>query len=140
KFGEPFQAKVVAWSLKDTEGRLSLFRNGEFLGAQVVRLNAGKNVFSYRQSLETSGIHVYQASLEVEGDSIEDNNRAVGTIVVRGKPQVLLADKDRSHAQSLAGALRSQYIYASVVEPVQIAKDLEGETKCGSLLLDVVYT
>src|SRR4029453_11792498 len=62
KFGEPFQAKVVAWSHKDTEGRLSLFRNGEFLGSQVVRLSAGKNVFSYRQSLDTSVIHVYQAS------------------------------------------------------------------------------
>jgi hypothetical protein len=58
KFGEPFQAKVVAWSLKDTQGRLSLFRNGEFLGSQVVRLTAGKNVFSYRQSLDHSGIHV----------------------------------------------------------------------------------
>jgi len=138
KFGEPFQAKVVAWSLKDTEGRLSLFRNGEFLGAQVVRLNAGKNVFSYRQSLETSGIHVYQASLEVEGDTIEDNNRAVGTIVVRGKPQVLLADKDRSHAQSLAGALRSQNIDVSVVEPAQIPKDLAGLQKYDGLILSNV--
>src|ERR1043166_6294418 len=74
--GEPFQARVVAWSLKDTQGRLSLFRNGEFLGSQVVRLQAGKNVFSYRQALDASGIHVYQASLEVDGDTIEDNNRA----------------------------------------------------------------
>ena len=79
KFGEPFQAKVVAWSqAKETQGRLSLFRNGEFLGSQVVRLNAGKNVFTYRQSLEQSGIHVYQAALEVDGDTIEENNRAVG--------------------------------------------------------------
>jgi uncharacterized membrane protein len=138
KFGEPFQAKVVAWSLKDTEGRLSLFRNGEFLGAQVVRLNAGKNVFSYRQSLETSGIHVYQASLEVEGDTIEDNNRAVGTIVVRGRPQVLLAEKDRSHAQSLAGALRSQNIDVAVVEPAQIPKDVAGLQKYDGLILSNV--
>ena len=138
KFGEPFQAKLVAWSLKDTEGRLSLFRNGEFLGAQVVRLNAGKNVFSYRQSLETSGIHVYQAALEVEGDTIEDNNRAVGTVVVRGKPQVLLADRDRSHAQSLAGALRSQNIDVSVVEPTQIPTDVAGLQKYDGLILSNV--
>jgi uncharacterized membrane protein len=135
KFGEPFQAKVVAWSLKDTEGRLSLFRNGEFLGAQVVRLNAGKNVFSYRQSLETSGIHVYQAALEVDGDTIEDNNRAVGTIVVRGRPQVLLADKDKSHAQSLAGALRSQNIDVSVVDPAGVPKDVAGLQKYDGLIL-----
>src|SRR5438105_1779166 len=138
KFGEPFQAKVVVWSLKDTEGRLSLFRNSEFLGSQVVRLSAGKNVFSYRQSLDASGIHVYQAAVEVDGDTIEDNNRAVGAVVVRGRPQVLLADRDRSHAQSLAGALRSQSIDVTVVEPPQIPTDLAGLQKYDGPILSNV--
>ncbi|HEV8643254.1 MAG TPA: VWA domain-containing protein [Methylomirabilota bacterium] len=138
KFGEPFHAKVVAWSLKDTQARLSLFRNGEFLGSQVVRLNAGKNVFSYRQSLDASGIHVYQAALEVDGDTIEDNNRAVGTVVVRGRPQVLLADKDRSHAQSLAAALRSQNIEVTVVDAAQIPKDVGGLQKYDGIVLSNV--
>jgi uncharacterized membrane protein len=138
KFGEPFQAKVVAWSHKDTEGRLSLFRNGEFLGSQVVRLGAGKNVFAYRQSLDTSGIHVYQASIEVDGDTIEDNNRAVGTVVVRGRPQVLLAEKDKSQAQSLAGALRSQNMEVTVVEAAQVPKDLAGLQKYDGIVLSNV--
>jgi uncharacterized membrane protein len=138
KFGEPFQAKVVVWSHKDTEGRLSLFRNGEFLGSQVVRLTAGKNVFSYRQSLDASGIHVYQAAMEVDGDTIEENNRAVGAVVVRGRPQVLLADRERSHAQSLAGALRSQNIDVTVVEPPQIPTDLAGLQKYDGVVLSNV--
>src|SRR4030095_14924858 len=116
KFGEPFQAKVVAWSQADTQGRLSLFRNGEFLGSQVVRLSAGKNVYTYKQSLEQSGIHVYQASIDVEGDTIEDNNRAVGTVVVRGRPQVLLAEKDKAQAQALVSALRSENTDVTLVE------------------------
>jgi len=138
KFGEPFQAKVVAWSHKDTQGRVSLFRNGEFLGSQIVRLTAGKNVFSYRQSLDTSGIHVYQAAIEVDGDTIEDNNRAVGTVVVRGRPQVLLAEKDKTHAQSLAAALRSQNIDVTVVEPAGIPKDIAGLQKYDGLVLSNV--
>jgi Ca-activated chloride channel family protein len=138
KYGEPFQAKVVAWSHKDTQGRVSLFRNGEFLGSQIVRLAAGKNVFSYRQSLDQSGIHVYQAAIEVDGDTIEDNNRAVGTVVVRGRPQVLLADKDRSHAQSLAAALRSQNIDVTVVEPPGIPKDVAGLQKYDGVVLSNV--
>ena len=138
KFGEPFQAKVVAWSHKETQGRLSLFRNGEFLGSQIVRLQSGKNVFSYRQSLDQSGIHVYQAALEVDGDTIEDNNRAVGTVVVRGRPQVLLADKDRGHAQSLVAALRSQNIEVTVVEPANIPKDVAGLQKYDGLVLSNV--
>jgi uncharacterized membrane protein len=138
KYGEPFQAKVVAWSHQDTPGRISLFRNGEFLGSQMVRLTAGKNVFSYRQALDASGIHVYQAAIEVDGDTIEDNNRAVGTVVVRGRPQVLLADKDKSHAQSLAGALRSQNIDVAVVEPGQIPAELAGLQKYDGVILSNV--
>src|SRR2546428_9076699 len=138
KYGEPFQARVVAWSLKDTQGRLSLFRNGEFLGSQVVRLQAGKNVFSYRQSLDASGIHVYQAALEVDGDTIEDNNRAVGSVVVRGRPQVLLAEKDRSHAQSLASALRSQNIEVTVVDAGGVPKDIVGLQKYDGVILSNV--
>ena len=138
KYGEPFQAKVVAWSQADTQGRLALFRNGEFLGSQVVRLSAGKNVYTYRQSLEQSGIHVYQAHLEVEGDTIEENNRALGTIVVRGRPLVLLADKDRSQAQSLSAALRTQHIDVEVVEADRIPKDLAGLGKYDGIILSNV--
>jgi uncharacterized membrane protein len=138
KYGEPFQAKVVAWSHKDTQGRVSLFRNGEFIGSQIVRLAAGKNVFAYRQSLDRSGIHVYQAAIEVDGDTIEDNNRAVGTVVVRGRPQVLLAEKDRSHAQSLAAALRSQNIDVTIVEPAGIPKDIAGLQKYDGVVLSNV--
>jgi Ca-activated chloride channel homolog len=138
KYGEPFHAKLVAWSHKETQGRVSLFRNGEFLGSQIVRLSAGKNVFSYRQSLDQSGIHVYQASIEVDGDTIEDNNRSVGTVVVRGRPQVLLAEKERAHAQSLAAALRSQNIDVTVVEPQGIPKDVAGLQKYDGIVLSNV--
>jgi Ca-activated chloride channel family protein len=138
KYGEPFQARVVAWSLKETQGRISLFRNGEFLGSQIVRLQPGKNVFSYRQALDQSGIHVYQAALEVEGDTIEENNRAVGTVVVRGRPQVLLAEKDRAQAQSLAAALRSQNIEVTVVDAGGIPRDLAGLQKYDGLILSNV--
>jgi uncharacterized membrane protein len=138
KFGEPFQAKVVAWSQADTQGRLSLYRNGEFLGSQMVRLSAGKNVFTYRQSLEQSGIHVYQAAIEVEGDTIEENNRAIGTVVVRGRPQVLLAEKSRDQAQALAAALRSQHVDVTVVEPSGIPKDMSGLQKYDGVILSNV--
>jgi uncharacterized membrane protein len=138
KFGEPFHVKVVAWSQQATRGRLSLFRNGEFLGSQVVTLTAGKNVFTYHQTLEQSGIHVYQAAIEVEGDTIEENNRAVGTVAVRGRPRVLLAERDRSHAQALAAALRSQHIDVEVVEAEKIPADLAGLQKYDGLILSNV--
>ncbi len=138
KYGEPFEAKIVAWSERDTQGRLSLYRNSQFLGSQVVRLSAGKNVFVYRQALDKSGVHVYQAGIEVEGDTLEDNNRAVGTVVVRGRPAVLLAEKDGGQALSLASALRSQSIDVTVVGAEQIPRDLAGLQRYDGLILSDV--
>jgi Ca-activated chloride channel homolog len=138
KFGEPFFAKVVAWSHKKSRARISMFRNGQFVGSQQVALEPGKNVFSYRQSLDKEGIHVYQAAIEVDGDTIEENNRAVGTVLVRGRPQVLIADKDIGHAQALAGALRAQQLQVTLVDPSRIPNDAAGLKKFDGIILSNV--
>jgi uncharacterized membrane protein len=138
KFGEPFYAKVVVNSVKETAGRLSLYRNGEFLGSQVVRLTAGKNVLTYRQALEQAGVHVYQALVEVEGDVIEDNNRAIGLTVVRGRPQVLMVDRDPGQAQNLVSALRSQHIDVRLVGPDGLPTSMAQLEKYDGLILSNV--
>ena len=138
KFGEPFYAKLVAWSYKASPARVSLFRNGQFVGSQQVRLTPGKNVFSYRQSLDRDGIHVYQAAIDVAGDTIEENNRAVGTVLVRGRPQVLIADRDRNHAQSLASALRAQQLEVTLVDPSRIPSDIAALKKYDGIILSNV--
>jgi len=138
KFGEPFYVKVVAHSAKDASGRLSLYRNGEFLGSQVVRLNPGKNVLTYKQALDQAGVHVYQALVEVEGDVIEENNRAIGFTVVRGRPQVLLVDKDPSQATNLAAALRSQHIEVRIAGPDGLPTTMTGLEKYDGLILSNV--
>jgi Ca-activated chloride channel homolog len=138
KFGEPFYAKVVVNSVKETAGRLSLYRNGEFLGSQVIRLTAGKNVLTYRQALEQAGVHVYQALVEAEGDVIEENNRAIGLTVVRGRPQVLLVDKEPAQAQNLASALRSQHIEVKVVGPEGLPTSMAQLEKYDGLILSNV--
>ncbi len=135
KFGEPFYAKAVVNSVKETAGRLSLFRNGEFLGSQVVRLTAGKNVLTYRQALEQSGVHVYQALVEVERDVIEENNRAIGLTVVRGRPQVLLVDKDPSQVTNFVAALRAQHIDVRAGGPEELPTAMPALEKYDALIL-----
>ena len=118
--GEVANEKTVSYDIfsdeRDQYGQrvriMSALRPGT-----VVRLNAGKNVLTYRQSLEQAGVHVYQALVEVDGDVIEENNRAIGLTVVRGKPQVLLVDKEEAQAQNLVNALRSQYFDVKLVGP-----------------------
>jgi Ca-activated chloride channel family protein len=138
KIGEPFEARVVAWSEREARGRLSLYHNGDFVGSQVVNLNPGKNVFGYRQSLDKGGVHVFQAGIEVEGDTIAENNRAVATVAARGRPTVLLAEKNSEQAASLATALRSQHIDVTVVPPERIPQDAAGLRRYDGLILSNV--
>ena len=138
KEGEAFILKIVAWSAKEGRAHLSLFRGGSFVGSQKVRLKPGKNVFTYQQGLEEQGFHLYQVRLEAEGDSIEENNRAIGVVAVRGRPQVLYVEKDREQGQHLVKALQAQGIQVELVGPEGLPKALEALLRYDLLILSNV--
>ncbi|MGI9303218.1 MAG: VWA domain-containing protein, partial [Gammaproteobacteria bacterium] len=108
--GEPFEVRVIAWSASPTDGELQLYRDGSHIGTETIHLEPGKNVFSYRESRETQGSAVYEARLDVAGDVIDQNNSAVGAVVVRPSPQILYIDRDRDQATHLIEALEIQSI------------------------------
>jgi Mg-chelatase subunit ChlD len=138
KFGESFVVRVIAWSAKETSGRLSLYRDGEFVGAQPVKLTAGKNVFSYQQAVDQGGFHVFQARLEAPDDVIEENNRGIGLVAVRGKPRVLYVEKDRDQGVNLLHALRSQSLQVEMVGPEALPTTMDGLNKYDSIILSNV--
>jgi uncharacterized membrane protein len=138
KFGESFLVRVMAWSAKAAAGRLSLYRDGEFVGAQPVRLAAGKNVFAYQQSIDQGGFHIFQARLEAPDDVIEENNRGVGLVAVRGRPRVLYVEKDRDQGAHLLNALRTQNLQVEMVGPEALPANMEGLTQYDSIILSNV--
>ncbi len=135
KFGESFLVRVVAWSAKDATGRISLYRDGEFVGAQPVKLSAGKNVFAYQQSIDQGGFHIFQARLEAPDDVIEENNRGVGLVAVRGRPRVLYVEKDRDQGVNLLNALRAQNLQVEMVGSEGLPSSMEGLTQYDSIIL-----
>jgi Ca-activated chloride channel family protein len=138
KYGESFLVRVVAWSAKETSGRLSLYRDGEYVGAQPVKLTAGKNVFAYQQSIDQGGFHIFQARLEAPEDVIEENNRGIGIVAVRGRPRVLYVEKDRDQGANLLNALKSQNLQVEMVGPDALPKSMDGLTKYDSVILSNV--
>ena len=138
KESESFIVRVAAWSARDGEGRLSLYRDGAFVGTQAVKLKAGKNVLAYQQSLVRPGFHVYQARIEAPGDVIAENNRAMGVVAVRGRPQVLYVEKDRDQGRHLAGALRAQHLMVEQVGPEAVPTGLEALLKYDAVILSNV--
>lgn len=138
KYGESFILKVVAKSLGQTTARLSLYKNGQYLGSQSVMLSPGKNVFSYKQSADGTGIQVYQALLETGNDTIDENNRAIGITVVRGKPLILYVEKDLDQGQHLMSALRSQNIDVEIITPGNLSETPGGYQKYDSIIFSNV--
>ncbi len=107
KKGQTFDAKIFASSDKAQPATVRLFRNDQLLGEQQVQLDAGKNLFSFPQTLQEPGFYSYQVQVEVQGDSVAQNNRATSFANVRGDPRVLLVSADPAQDATLAAALRS---------------------------------
>ncbi|HYL81409.1 MAG TPA: VWA domain-containing protein, partial [Candidatus Acidoferrum sp.] len=135
KFGESFLVRIVAWSAKAASGRLSLYRDGEFVGAQPVKLTPGKNVFSYQQSIDQGGFHIFQARLETPDDPLQENKRGVGVVAVRGRPRVLYVEKDRDQGANLLRALRTQNLQVEMVGVEALPASMEGLTQYDSIIL-----
>lgn len=135
KFGESFLVRIVAWSAKEASGRLSLYRDGEFVGAQPVKLTSGKNVFSYQQSIDQGGFHIFQARLETPDDPLQENKRGVGVVAVRGRPRVLYVEKDRDQGANLLRALRTQNLQVEMVGVEALPTTKESLTQYDSIIL-----
>ncbi len=107
KRGQTFDAKIFAVSDRAQAATVRLFRNGQLLGSQPVQLDAGKNLFSFPQTLGEPGFYGYDVQIEVPGDTVAQNNRAAGFASVRGDPRILLVSSAPSEDAPLAAALRS---------------------------------
>ena len=75
------QAPAIAADLA-TPATVRLFRNEQFLGEKRVELSAGKNLFTFPQTLVKPGFYKYDVQVDVPGDPIPQNNRATGFATV----------------------------------------------------------
>ena len=135
KFGESFLVRVVAWSPRETTGKISLYRDKEFVGAEPVKLKPGKNVFAYQQAISQGGFHVFQARLETPDDLLQENKRGVGVVAVRGRPRVLYVEKDRDQGANLLRALRAQNLQVEMVGAESLPTTMAGLTQYDSIIL-----
>src|SRR5690606_23890976 len=75
KKGQPFEVKIFIQSDQRQTAAVRLYRNEEFLGEQNVQLEAGKNLFSFPQSLPDPGFYSYDVRVDAIGDPVPQNNR-----------------------------------------------------------------
>jgi Ca-activated chloride channel family protein len=107
KKGQTFEAKIFATSDKVQPATVRLYRNDQLLGEQRVQLDAGRNLFSFPQTLNDPGFYSYDVQVEVADDAVAQNNRATSFANVRGDPRVLVISSNPAQDATLVTALRS---------------------------------
>lgn len=107
KKGQTFEVKIFAQADQAQHGTIRLFQNDQLLGEQKVRLEQGKNLFSFPQTLTEPGFYSYDVRLEAGGDSVPQNNRAINFTTVRGDPRILIVSSEPDKDTPLADAIRS---------------------------------
>jgi uncharacterized membrane protein len=115
KKGQPFEAKIFIQSDHATTAAVRLYRNEQFLGEQRVELSAGKNLFTFPQTLTEAGFYSYDVRVDAPGDPVPQNNRAASFASVKGEPTVLVISGEPDQDQSLVAALQSARLEVKVV-------------------------
>ena len=105
KKGQPFDVKIFVQSDRATRAKVLLYRDEALLGTQSVELQAGKNLFTFPQTLTDPGFHSYDVRIDAPGDTVPQNNRATGYTTLRGEPRILVVSSDGVADRPLADAL-----------------------------------
>ncbi|MCX6893871.1 MAG: VWA domain-containing protein [Verrucomicrobia bacterium] len=115
KKGQAFEVKIFVQADQPTPATVRLYRNEQYLGEQKVDLAAGKNLFTFPQTLAEAGFYSYDVQVDAPGDPLPQNNRASSFAAVRGEPTLLLVSADPDQDRQLAAALQSSRLQVRLV-------------------------
>jgi uncharacterized membrane protein len=115
KEGQVFEVKIFVQADRATPATVRLIRDDQYLGEQKVELSAGKNLFSFPQTLSKPGFYKYEVQVDAPGDPIPQNNRATSFTTVRGEPRILVVSADPEQDKQLAAALKTPSLEVRLV-------------------------
>ena len=137
--GSAFELRVVARAQHKTQGTLHLYRNERLLGSLPVELQGGRaDLFVLRQDADESGFLRYRATLEVEGDAVPQNNVAVTTVAVEGRPRVLYVEGKKGQGRYLETVLEAEGMSVDVIQPGELSASLVALQPYSAVLLSDV--
>ncbi len=141
KIGEPFAVKVVTSALNAQRGRLTVFRDGQPASpARVVEIPSGRRVHEFPVQINRPGFFRLEASLETDPqeDTLSENNRGLGFVSVRGRPQVLYVASTPRLMQYLQQQLRGQNIDVIYAPPAAMPTTAAALQQFDSIILSDV--
>jgi Ca-activated chloride channel family protein len=135
---EGFEIRAVVESWREAPARIRLLRNGALHTELELRLKAGSNPLSFRDSLTARGNHTYELLVESAEDTLAENNLLQGVVEVKGPPRVLLLSAQPESQRALARVLQVQGYAVVESAPERDALSLAELSSFDLLVLDNV--
>ena len=105
---EPFKVQTAVHSNESGRAQLIIMRNGTLLHESEVQLAPGANVYSFVEQADAAGLQEYEAIINSDTDSEQENNRFQAFVQVTGAPKVLHAVSEPEAGRYLSAALSAQ--------------------------------
>ena len=104
----PFDIRLLVMSTGENGGELILLRNGKLMANQTVRLQSGKNVLRFVDTIRDHGLYLYKAVINTHEDAIFQNNEGLSFTQGTRKSEVLYLAGEKGGGGHLAQALHHQ--------------------------------
>ena len=128
EIGRPFHVRASVFSTRASKVKAQLFQNeilSGFDSSREVDLVAGENEIEFRSLVGVSGEVTYRLQITaLEEDRFTTNNTFSTTVLVPGRPRVLVVDGQSSRINSFAGALSAQQFEVDVRPPTAFPTSL----------------
>lgn len=143
--GAQVPLRMVLHSQRRASGTIDLYHNGVKVelppGMNRVELQPGPNPFVFKQIVDSSGTHRFDARFtpdSPEQDAIVENNRANTFSYVSGRGKVLLVTANEQHDIRLAEALAAENIDVEMKDVSEIQDELPHESLYACIILSNV--
>jgi uncharacterized membrane protein len=107
KKGQPFEVKIFVQADRPGPAKVRVWMNDRFMDDKTVELAAGKNLFTFAQTLTEPGFYNYDVQVDAPNDPLPQNNKASAFTSVHGDPRILVVSDTPDENKTLADALRS---------------------------------
>ncbi len=138
RLNQTHEFTVYIESSVQTEGLLSIFRDGEYLGETPVQLMPGDNSYSYTSTLDSKGTHSYEIILNPMIDTIQENNYYNQIIHVTGASSVLYVHQQNQISSSLVNSLKTQLYDIDITDSFSLPDTFSELVQYDAIIFDNV--
>ena len=135
--GEPYQGSVWVRADRPVEATFTLLRDGRPMAEGARTFRRGLNRIRFRDRHVEPGLHRYEVRVVLQGDRVQENNRARAVVRVTGPFRVLCVTPE-GREDRLTQSLRGAGLDVVVVAPAAAPLDLDALDGVRAVVLENV--